>query len=93
MGVTDSKPDKTYDDLVCMLDTLTYGWETSGECQYRLNIYANTITDNVTKLVKEKPGLIINVIKVYPEAKGYLFEILGTDKYRHISNQLELYHL
>ena len=93
MGSTESKPKKSYDDLVCMLDELSYGWETSYECQNRFNIYAIVISNNIVKLAKEKPELITNVVKVYPEVKEYLFEILGYDIFRRFSNQLELYHI
>ena len=93
MGATESKSEKTYDDLICMLNTLTTGYDTPYECRDRLKSHSTLISNNVIKLVQEKPGLLINVIKVYPEAKEYFFEILGPDDYRIISDQLNLYHL
>ncbi len=93
MGITNSKHNQSYNELVYQLDTLTCGWDTPSECHSIFIINAGLITDNVSKLVEEKPELIINVIKVYPQVKEHLFDILGTEKYRHVSNQLEMYYL
>lgn len=93
MGIVNTKHEQPYDELVYLLDTLTYGWDTPSECHSLFIIHAELITDNVSKLVQEKPELIINVIKIYPQVKEHLFDILGTDKFRHVSNQLGLYYL
>ena len=93
MGMTESKIDKNYNDLVYIFDNLTYGFDTPYECYDRLKFNSEIIIENVLKLVKREPELFMNVIKVYPQVKNYLFEILGTDEYRHVSNQLDLYYL
>jgi hypothetical protein len=93
MGITESKIDKEYNDLVYIFDLLTYGFDTSYECYDILKFNSDIIINNVSKLVTEKPELFMNVIKVYPQVKEYLFEILGNERYCNISNQLDLYYL
>lgn len=93
MGNTESKTGKNYNDLVYLFDILTYGFDTSYECYDRLKFNSEIIMENISKLVKEKPELFMNVIKVYPQVKEYLFEIIGKDEYRYISYQLDLYYL
>ena len=93
MGITESKIDKNYNDLVYMFDILTCGFDTPYECYDRLKFNSNIIIDHVSDLVIKKPELFVNVIKVYPQVKGYLFEILGKEKYRFISYQLDSSYL
>ena len=93
MGITESKIDTEYNKLVYIFDILTYGFDTPYECYDVLKFNSEIIIENISELVTEKPELFMNVIKVYPQVKEYLFEILGTEEYRNISNQLDLYYL
>jgi hypothetical protein len=93
MGITESKIDKNYNDLVYMFDILTCGFDTPYECYDRLKFNSDIIIDHLSELVKKKPELFMNVIKVYPQVKEYLFEILGNDEYSYISYQLDSYYL
>ena len=93
MGIMESKIDKEYNEVVYIFDILTYGFDTPYECYDILKFNSVMINDNVSKLVTEKPELFMNVIKVYPQVKEYLFEILGNEKYRNFSYQLDLYYL
>ena len=93
MGITESKIDTEYNKLVYIFDILTYGFDTPYECYDVLKFNSEIVIENISKLVTEKPELFMNVIKVYPQVKEYLFEILGTEEYRNVSNQLDLYYL
>jgi hypothetical protein len=93
MGIMESKIDNQYNKLVYIFDVLTYGFDTPYECYDILKFNSVMVNNNVSKLVIEKPELFMNVIKVHQQVKEYLFEILGTEKYRNVSNQLDLYYL
>ena len=93
MGITESKINKDYNKLVYIFDVLTYGFDTPYECYDILKFNLVMIIDNVSKLVIEKPELFMNVINVHPQVKEYLFEILGNERYRNVSYQLDSYYL
>ena len=93
MGQKQSILDQDYDNLINILDEITYGWKTIYECECILKDNTDLINIKAPKLVKEDPALIIKLIKIYPEAKVYLFEILGKENIKNISHKLDEYNL
>ena len=93
MGQKQSTLDQDYNNLINILDDLSYGWKTIYECECILKENKELINIKATKLVKEDPDLIIKLIKSYPEARIYLFEILGKENIKSIALKLDEYNL
>jgi hypothetical protein len=93
MGQYNSKHDQEYNNLVDILDELSFGWKSHNECQLFLKKNSSLINLKAYKLVKEYPDVIIKLIKVHPETKLYLLDILGKDNIKNISLQLDEYNL
>lgn len=93
MGQYNTKIDQDYDNLVYIMEDMAYGWNSHYDCELILKNNSLLINLKAYKLVKENPDLIINLIKVYPEAKIYLNDILGESNLKNISIELDDYNL
>jgi hypothetical protein len=93
MGQYYSKLDQEYDKLIDILDNIIYNWNAQNDCESILKTNSLLIKLKAHKLAQDNPELIIKLIKLYPETKLYLFEILGNNNIQNISIQLDDYNL
>ena len=82
MGTNTSKNDNDYIKIVDRIDSFIHGFITLDEYQQFLNTQSILIKNNFYKIIIKNPGLIIRLIKIYPQTRKSLLNILGKEEFR-----------
>ncbi len=93
MGTNISKNDNDYIKIVDTIDSFINGFITLEEYQQFLNTHSILIKDNFYKIIIKNPGLVIKLIKIYPQVRKSLLNILGREEFRFLSHEFEVNNL
>ena len=91
--ISKNEDDDEYTKIVIVFNNLIYGLITINECHIFLKTNPKLIKNNFYKLIIKNPKLITKLIKVYPEIRIYILNILDKEEFRFLSNELEIYNL